>query len=322
VSKRDDKEEESTQDPKKQGGRGLEGWLERLELHRSLSEAERLAGNLRGQKARGWTEKLLNRTTSGAIYVIVILTCLCLGKTATALLVAAMAWCCCSELLRMTRMTGRMPNEILSLGAAIVYPIAFRIWGIPAGVYVTLLLLVFIAGWYVITPRACLADVAITVFSPIYTSLAFSCVVLIRNCDPGVEGVLITLATMGTMWANDATAYFVGSRFGRHKMAPRISPHKSWEGLLGGMVGSVLVWIIAAGLHVRGIGFPLAIFTGLVVGVAGVFGDLFESRIKRGVGVKDSGNLMPGHGGMLDRSDSLLFGGMVAYIILHIGGIL
>lgn len=307
---------------KKGKSKGLDGLYQRLEAHRSSTEADRYEGKLRGQKARGWTEKLLNRTTSGAIYVVVILACLSAGRNVTAILVAAMAWCCCSELLRMTRMVGRMPNEIFALGAALAYPLAIRVWGLPAGVYCTFLLLAFIAGWYVLTPRAGMADVSITVFCPIYTSLALSCVVLIRDSDPGWPGMLMTLATMGSMWANDATAYFVGSRFGRHKMAPRISPNKSWEGFFGGMVGSVLVWLIAAGLRIQGIGFPLAIVCGLLVGVAGVFGDLFESRIKRGVGVKDSGNLIPGHGGMLDRSDSLIFGGLVAYIILHVGGIL
>ena len=117
-------------------------------------------------------------------------------------------------------------------------------------------------------------------------------------------------------------AYAIGSRFGVHKLAPRISPHKSWEGFYGGIVASVIIWAILAAFGVAGLEMPLAILGGLFVGIAGVVGDLFESRLKRGLGVKDSGNLMPGHGGLLDRSDSMLFGSMAAYFVLFFGGIL
>ena len=105
-------------------------------------------------------------------------------------------------------------------------------------------------------------------------------------------------------------------------MAPRISPNKSWEGFFGGLVGSVAVWAAAACFNLAGITWPVALAAGLIEGVVAVIGDLFESRIKRGVGVKDSGNLIPGHGGLLDRTDSMLFGSVIAYFILVVGGIL
>ncbi len=87
-------------------------------------------------------------------------------------------------------------------------------------------------------------------------------------------------------------------------------------------MASVVVWLAMGALGVEGLTPVPCVLMGLVVGMAGVIGDLFESRIKRGVGVKDSGNLMPGHGGLLDRSDSLLFGCMAAYFLLLVGGIL
>lgn len=306
----------------KQRSVGLDRGIDKLEERRKSQAERRFAGKLRGQLLRGWTEKLLTRTTSGAIYVIVILACLYLGPLATTIMVAAMAWLCCSEFFRMIRMAGKSPNEIVGLGGAIAYPLVAYAFG-ARGLFIVSFALVAIVGcWYVLTPRATIADVALTVFGPIYTSLMFSCVVLIRTCDAGPEGALLTLGVMGSMWANDAAAYFVGSRFGAHKLAPRISPHKSWEGFFGGLVGSVLIWALVGILHVESARLPLCLLAGIVVGVAGVIGDLFESRIKRGVGVKDSGNVMPGHGGLLDRSDSLLFGGMIAYVILLVGGIL
>lgn len=301
---------------------GLDRQVDKLEARRAAKEGQRAAGKLAGQRARGATEKLLTRTTSGAIYALLIVACLFIGPFTTTLLVVCMAWLCCSEFFRMTRMGGRMPNEIYGLTAAILFPLAAYFRGVAGLAVILLLFLVAIAAWYVATPRAGIGDVAVSVFGPIYTSFAFSAIVLVRVSDKGVHGALLTLGVMLSLWANDAVAYLVGSRIGSHKLAPRISPNKSWEGFWAGLVGSVAVWVVLALAGVANIGVPLAAVIGLVVGIVGVVGDLFESRIKRGVGVKDSGNLIPGHGGLLDRSDSLLFGSIAAYILLLFGGIL
>lgn len=301
---------------------GLDRQVDKLEARRAAKEGQRAAGKLAGQRVRGATEKLLTRTTSGAIYALLIVACLFVGPFTTTLLVVCMAWLCCSEFFRMTRMGGRMPNEIYGLTAAILFPLAAYFRGVAGLAVVLLLFLVAIAAWYVATPRAGIGDVAVSVFGPIYTSFAFSAIVLVRVSDKGVHGALLTLGVMLSLWANDAVAYLVGSRIGSHKLAPRISPNKSWEGFWAGLVGSVAVWVVLAFAGVANIGVPLAAVVGLVVGIVGVVGDLFESRIKRGVGVKDSGNLIPGHGGLLDRSDSLLFGSVAAYILLLFGGIL
>ena len=301
---------------------GLDRQVDKLEVRRAAKEGQRAAGKLAGQRARGATEKLLTRTTSGAIYALLIVACLFIGPFTTTLLVVCMAWLCCSEFFRMTRMGGRMPNEIYGLTAAILFPLAAYFRGVAGLAVLLLLFLVAIAAWYVATPRAGIGDVAVSVFGPIYTSFAFSAIVFVRVSDKGVHGALLTLGVMLSLWANDAVAYLVGSRIGSHKLAPRISPNKSWEGFWAGLVGSVAVWVVLAFAGVANIGVPLAAVIGLVVGIVGVVGDLFESRIKRGVGVKDSGNLIPGHGGLLDRSDSLLFGSIAAYILLLFGGIL
>ena len=301
---------------------GIDKLVDRMEARRERIADEYEAKQLRGQRARDFTEKLLTRAAYGVIYAVLTVGCLFLGRTATAILIALYAWLCCSEFFRMCRMGGRMPNEVLGLTAALLFPMIARIFGVRAMVFVAFFLLVCVGVWYVLTPRANLADVAVTAFGPIYTSLSFSCVVLIRCSDPGIEGAMLALGVMLSIWANDSLAYLVGSRFGIHKMAPRISPKKSWEGFWAGMVGSVAVWIILGVFHLKSISLPLAIAIGLVEGFLSVVGDLFESRIKRGVGVKDSGTIMPGHGGMLDRSDSVIFGSMAAYILLVMGGVI
>ena len=109
------------------------------------------------------------------------------------------------------------------------------------------------------------------------------------------------------VWAADTGAYFVGVRMGKHKMAPRISPNKSWEGFWGGLAGASLVAVFAVKL--LGLGWddlPVLVFLTIVAAMMSVAGDLFESLLKRHSGQKDSGRLLPGHGGMLDRLDSLL----------------
>lgn len=303
-------------------GTGLERQIDFLEGRRASKEDARAAGDLKGQKARSSAEKLLTRTTSGAIYAILTLVCLFVGPITTTVLIAAEAWLCCSEFFRICRMGGRMPNETIGLAAALFFPPAAWWGGLLALTLVIFVLLMACACWYVFTPRANVADVAVTAFGPLYTSLAFSSIVLVRSHDAGLTGALITLAIMFSIWGNDAMAYFVGSAIGSHKLAPRISPSKSVEGFFGGIAGSVIVWVVMAVFLVPTLDVPLSVACGVVVGFAAVIGDLFESRLKRGVGVKDSGNLIPGHGGLLDRSDSMLFGGMAAYFLLLFGGIL
>ena len=315
-------DEKKARKPRSRGSVNIDRGIDRLERWRSSKEEQRAEGNLRGQRARGGFEKLITRTTSGAIYAIVVIGCFFLGRIPTALLVAAMAWLCCSEFFRMCRLAGRMPNETFGLTAAALFPLAAYFGG-KDGVLLLIFVLVFACGvWFVFTPRANISDVSSTVFGPIYTSLMFSSIVFIRDVEPGLSGGLLVFGAVASIWANDALAYVVGTRIGRHKLAPKISPKKSWEGLVGGLVASVLVWVLMSLFGIDPLSVPMSVLVGVLVGIAGIFGDLFESRIKRGVGVKDSGNFMPGHGGLLDRSDSLLFGCMVAYFALLMGGVL
>jgi phosphatidate cytidylyltransferase len=121
-------------------------------------------------------------------------------------------------------------------------------------------------------------------------------------------------------WAGDAGAYYVGRRFGRHKMAPRVSPKKSWEGAAASVATSILIAVPYLMHFVAGVPILAAILLTAAANAAGQIGDLAESAMKRGAGVKDSGALLPGHGGFLDRVDSTLFAMPVIYLFLQVAG--
>jgi phosphatidate cytidylyltransferase len=124
------------------------------------------------------------------------------------------------------------------------------------------------------------------------------------NIPPGAAWIYTVLAIT---WIQDSAAYFVGKAFGRHKMAPILSPKKSWEGAAGGFIASILTALLASLILGLPISPLLAGLLGALCAITGPLGDLAESLIKRQVGVKDSGQLIPGHGGILDRADSLIF---------------
>ncbi|MBX0328541.1 phosphatidate cytidylyltransferase [Oscillochloris sp. ZM17-4] len=133
------------------------------------------------------------------------------------------------------------------------------------------------------------------------------------HIPPGTSWIFLVLAVT---WLQDTAAYFVGRAFGRHKMAPILSPKKSWEGAAGGFVTSILSALLAVAILGLPIGYADAALIGAAAGVAGPLGDLVESLIKRQIGIKDSGQLIPGHGGILDRIDSLLFTAPVIYYLI------
>ena len=121
-------------------------------------------------------------------------------------------------------------------------------------------------------------------------------------------------------WIGDTGAYYVGRKFGRHKLAPQVSPGKSWEGAAASSVTSAIFGLIYLPLAIPGVSLWVAGTIALVANAAGQVGDLAESALKRGAGVKDSGTLLPGHGGMLDRLDSSLFAMPVVYTLVMLLG--
>jgi len=149
-----------------------------------------------------------------------------------------------------------------------------------------------------------ISNMGIMFFGVFYIGFLLSHVSLIRNMSDGKQWVLFLIATV---WAGDVSAFLAGTLFGRHKLYPKISPNKTYEGLAGAIVGSVIVALSFALLFLSQLEKGLCIFLALGLGFLGQLGDFTESMLKRSARVKDSGSLIPGHGGMLDRLDSFLF---------------
>lgn len=146
----------------------------------------------------------------------------------------------------------------------------------------------------------------------IYVALLMGHLVPLRLLDDGRQWIFLTLVVV---MCCDTSAYVIGSRVGKNKLYPLISPNKSIEGAIGGVFGAVLGALIAKLVFFPAIGFWPVVAVGLLLGVVGQIGDLFESMLKRACEVKDSGTMIPGHGGMLDRLDSLLFAFPLVYYV-------
>ena len=145
---------------------------------------------------------------------------------------------------------------------------------------------------------------------PVYIILGFVAFWAVRQL-----GAMAWLLTV--IWSTDTAAYEIGRRYGRTLLAPAVSPHKTWEGALAGLAAGCLLGMIAA-LITTDVGGTAALLISLLISAVGQIGDLIESKVKRLAGVKDSGRLLPGHGGILDRFDSLLLASMFMYVLARL----
>ena len=163
-------------------------------------------------------------------------------------------------------------------------------------------------------PRFNMTELAATIFSTLYAGWLLAYIIILRQLPGGFHLVLLVLVST---WSSDTFAYITGSAIGKRKLAPVLSPNKSVEGSVGGIVGSMAA---AASIGAVGQQFPMIHYlaVGLLAGCMGQVGDLVESALKRLAGVKDSGSVIPGHGGILDRFDSLLITAPVVYYYLKL----
>jgi len=153
---------------------------------------------------------------------------------------------------------------------------------------------------------------AVTVFAALFLGTLLGYQVRLRGLGEELGGDLIFFLFL-VVWGGDAAAYYVGSFLGKHPLTPRVSPRKTVEGAAAGIAAGVLAALLARVWFFQQLRISDCVAAGTLLGVAGILGDLVESMWKRGSGVKDSASLVPGHGGILDRCDSLLFGGPILY---------
>ncbi len=226
-------------------------------------------------------------------------------------LVAALALLGLNEFYRLVRRYRPLPLAGFAAVALMVSMAWFRspgavFWALAVGVGLTALHGLFVGPKPGVTVR-----MAVTLLGVLYLGLGFSALLLLRRLEPGTAVVLTVV--FGT-WAGDTMAYFTGRFFGSTKMAPKLSPKKTWEGFAGGAISTVLV-VVFISLYTDLTAFD-SLALGAVIAVVGPLGDLFESLIKRDVQIKDSGRGIPGHGGILDRFDALLWVSVAAYYLL------
>jgi phosphatidate cytidylyltransferase len=173
------------------------------------------------------------------------------------------------------------------------------------------------AVWRIEDAKHYLAGAAATVLGVLYIALPLSFLIPLRFRDTS-NGTKLILLLFLVIWAGDICAYFVGRTLGRHLLFPRVSPKKTYEGAVAGLAGSLLVaWVFTHWFWPEAHPPTVLLLAGLI-SVAGQIGDFAESAMKRGAGLKDSGTILPGHGGMLDRIDALLFGSAVLWLALLI----
>ena len=227
------------------------------------------------------------------------------------------------ELRGMLRTGGFASVDLALFGTAVLLPLdawlrpQTDVWSVaPDGLVVVVVVVMVSLAWLVVRPSSerSLVDWALSLGLALYLGGLMQFYFPLRRLPTEVPGFWV-MALLVLSWVCDSSAFFVGRAFGRRRLAPTISPQKSVEGALAGLVGAALVGLLMG----LAIGLPplLTAGYGLVIGLATVVGDLIESLIKRQTGVKDSGVLIPGHGGLLDRMDSLLLCAPLAVLYLH-----
>jgi len=218
--------------------------------------------------------------------------------------------------------TGTASYLLATLIAAGILPVKFFLVLIPV------MLFIMIVELYRRQEKP-FDSLAHTFFSVLYTGIPLSMFPFAAFSRSGLDSILphrlemfspgIIIGFFLLIWANDTGAYLAGVSFGKHKLFERISPKKTWEGFFGGVLLVVIVaWLLSSWLGV--VGRTQWIIIALIVSVAGTYGDLIESMLKRSLGVKDSGNIMPGHGGFLDRFDSAIISFPLVYLFIALFG--
>jgi phosphatidate cytidylyltransferase len=278
-----------------------------------------LSGNAQIQeKKRGWREMLRTRIISAVILIPVVLVGLFLSPVTTTLLTSVAAMIGTYEFYTMASNSryNYRPLFIPGFVLAVFFSLAgywqkLELMLLATSLFAIYTLIVLLVRHKFEPNRevgkyGIMTSWALTIFAPLYTGLPLGLISFIRARFDGYnENFWWILLALLVTWGADTGAFFVGRNFGRHKLAPKISPNKTVEGAIGGVVIGTLIVVLIGWLGLK-IEFYWTIPFGIVLSIGSILGDLFESWVKRHFNIKDSGNLIPGHGGLLDRIDSFL----------------
>jgi CDP-diglyceride synthetase len=264
---------------------------------------------------------LVTAVSSGVAIGVVTVILFKLGSTTALVLCSAVVALAAAELFGVLRRAGYRPATLVGLLGAVGLTVGAYLSGAAAYPLVVALVAVFSLLWYLFKVEQArpVVNVAVTLLAFAWVGVlgSFAGLLLDPRLYPNRSGVAFVFGAVIVTVAYDIAAYFTGSRFGRHPLAPSISPAKTWEGLAGGTVAAIVVAaVVVSQIHPWDVRRAIAL--GVVVAVFAPLGDLCESLLKRDLGLKDMGSLVPGHGGLFDRVDSLLFVLPATYCLLRL----
>ena len=267
---------------------------------------------------------ILIRAASGVVMLVVMLTAMLWSTWSFAALLVAITAGVTWEHLRLSEHCGAQPQKVMAMGIALLVVAPFALlfdsehaitegvslmFGMMFVVMIAMLMVLFVELFR--QRETPIQNVGATILPALQVALPIAMLALLPALGEGYNAWRV-VAFFSIIWANDVFAFLVGITLGRHRLCERISPKKSWEGFIGGIVAAMGVALLAA--HLLGENMYVWAGLGLVSALAAVAGDLVESMFKRAAGVKDSGSIMPGHGGWFDRFDAVLMAAPVAVI--------
>ncbi len=271
------------------------------------------------------------RVITGALFAIIFIGAMLLMNTIVfpifiAVLSAIAVW----EVEKAVGLENRfIMAASMTLSAAVPFMFQFRVnvpFAVFGGVYVIAILIMMLLQYQ----KTRFIHAVMAIFASVCIPYAFSVMIIFRDIEyyiagyKQIDGIYLLIFAFFASWMTDIFAYFVGSKLGKHKLCPNISPKKSVEGAIGGVLGAVLLNVLLLFVFKKffgggaGFSYVAVIILSIILSVVSMFGDLAASTIKRNFGIKDFGKLLPGHGGIMDRFDSALFVMPVLYSAIYI----
>ncbi len=269
---------------------------------------------------------MIGRLVTAAVGIPALALVVWVGDPVFTVVVAAVAAVGAFEVCEMARSRGEAPSRVAAVTVTVVLVLSTLVLSyspstpeyvplLAASIGIGILALIFLFA-----PLKPLQSrwLGLTLGAAVYPGALLAHAPLLRGVEQGLEWVVFLLVVT---FATDTSAFFVGKTIGKRPLAPKVSPGKTWEGAIGGFLAAVAAALVAAWALGIDVSAPVIVALGALMGVVGQTGDLFESKLKRLAGVKESGRLLPGHGGVLDRLDSIVFNLALVYYFV-VGGAL